>query len=132
MAHNERQMLPRWVRHYSGQLGGAEHLHVIDHASTDGSTSALPCSVHAGRARPIGQGFERDRLELVNRLADSLLARYDAVLFTDADEMLVADPARFASLVDLYEDRGTVEALAGIGVNVLHTRSDPPLRADLP
>ena len=119
MVRDERAMLPRWVRHYAAQCGGPQHLLVIDDNSTDGSTDDLPCPVV--RIPPLTKGhFEPSRLALLSKFAAGLLEAYDAVLFADADEFLLADPDRYASLVDLVADRPDTPVLGAMGINLVH------------
>lgn len=124
---DEAYWLPRWVAHYSAQLGGPEHLHVLDDGSVDGSTSGLPCTVVPV---DIGAryGFERDRMSLVSQYARRLLQEYDAVVLADADEFLVADPARHSDLRSLVAARPDADVLAAVGLNVVeHVGVDAPL-----
>ena len=119
MVRNERAMMPRWVSHYAAQCGGPEHLLVIDDNSTDGSTDDLPCPVV--RIPPLTKGhFEPSRLGLLSKFAAGLLEAYDAVVFTDADEFLLADPRKYATLVDLVADRAEVPVLGAMGINLVH------------
>ena len=119
VVRDEAVMLPRWVAHYSKQLGGPERLLVIDDNSTDGSTDGLPC--------PVIRLPERDheewavtRLRMVNAFATAMLQSFDAVLFADADEFLVADPDKHADLRELVAARPDVKALGAMGLNVVH------------
>lgn len=118
MVRDERVMLPRWLAHYGGQLG-PENLFVIDDNSSDGSTDALACSVI--RIPDWGsKHFEATRMKVVSSFAAGLLEAYDAVLFADADEFLVADPAKFSGLRDLVSSRPKRAVLGAVGVNVIH------------
>ena len=104
MVRDEQVMLPRWVRHYSRECG-AENLFVVDDNSTDGSTDDLPCSVL--RIPSWGdKHFESTRMRVVSNIAAALLEAYDAVLFADADEFLVADPEKYDGLRDLVAPEG--------------------------
>ena len=118
MVRDESVMLPRWVAHY-GRECGSDHLYVIDDNSTDGSTDDLPCSVI--RIPSWGdKHFEQTRMRMVSRIAAGLLEAYDAVLFADADEFLVADPERHDGLVDLLRKREDAPALGAQALNVVH------------
>lgn len=121
MVRDERVMLPRWISHY-GRECGVDNLFVIDDNTTDGSTDGLPCSVI--RIPSWGdKHFENTRMRMVSNIAAGLLEAYDAVLFADADEFLVADPKRHDGLVDLVTKRAGVEVLAAQGLNILHDAS---------
>jgi hypothetical protein len=118
VVRDEQIMLPRWVSYYASQLG-MESLIVIDDNSTDGSTSGLDCTVHRIPGfHPRKFNSERDRL--VSGLASGLLVTYDAVLYTDVDEFLVADPARYDGLRDLVRARKDQPVLAPLALNVVH------------
>jgi len=130
MVRDERVMLPRWLAHYGGECGGADHLYVIDDNTSDGSTDDLPCSVI--RIPSWGdKHFEQTRMRMVSRIAAGLLEAYDAVLFADADEFLVADPERHDGLVDLLRKREQAPALGAQALNVVHdARREPQLDPD--
>lgn len=124
MVRDEQVMLPRWIAHYGREVG-VENLFVIDDHSTDGSTDALPCSVI--RIPSWGdKHFENTRMRLVSNIAAGLLEAYDAVLFADADEFLVADPQRHESLVGLLAERPRSDVLGAQGLNVIHDASREP------
>jgi len=118
VVRDERAMLPRWVRYYGDQLG-AENLLVVDDCTTDGSTADLPCRVIQSGGFPEGR-FEKARMALVSRLGAELLRDHDAVIFTDADEFLLADPDRYEGLRDFVARRPEVRVGAGLGFNVVH------------
>ena len=127
VVRDEAVMLPRWVAHYSAQLGGPDRLVVIDDNSADGSTDGLPCTVLRMPPRLKGS-FEPTRMGMVNGIASGLLAAYDAVIFADADEFLVADPSKYADLRELVADRPEHDVIGAMGLNVVHhLGEEPPL-----
>lgn len=131
VVRDEAAMLPRWVRYYGDQLG-TENLVVVDDRSTDGSTRDLPCRVIQHDGFPEGR-FEKARMRLVSRLASEQLRDHDAVIFTDADEFLLADPDRYDGLRDFVARRPDVEVAAGMGLNVVHHLDhEPALLTDQP
>lgn len=117
MVYNERHNLPIWLEHYGTQIG-FDNLVVLDNGSDDGSTADL-----RGASRlflPRGHAFdEKARMRLINDLANNLLAYYDAVIYTDCDEMLVADPAKYSTLTHYCEQNDQPVSTA-IGLNVRH------------
>lgn len=131
MVRDEAVSLPRWVAHYSRHVG-LQHLVVLDDGTTDGSTDDLGCTVH--RLPPLpGQRYERTRMELVSGLAQGLLAAYDVVVFVDADELLVPDPARHRDLRSFLAARPDAAVLAPVALNVVHVPAvEGPLDPSLP
>jgi hypothetical protein len=123
MVRDEGVMLPRWISHYSREVG-VGNLVVVDDNSQDGSTDALPCPVI--RLPPITKEFEVARMGIVSDLAAMLLHAHDAVLFADADEFLVADPDKFPSLRH-YAARRRKDVVGVVGLNVVHLAGEAPL-----
>jgi len=126
MARDEGTMLRRWVEHYSREVG-AEHLVVVDDNSSDGSTDALPCPVL--RIPPLTKkSFEPARMGLLGGLSAGLLEAYDAAIFCDVDEFIVADPKVHESLRHFVAARPGRRAVGVMGLNVVHDIAlEPPL-----
>jgi hypothetical protein len=132
MARDEADMLPRWLRYYGEQLG-VENLTVLDDNSSDGSTDDLRCTVLRLPPAPWKQSFEPTRMKLANGMAQTLLSVYDAVVFTDVDEFLVADPARYDGLRHFLSTRSDVPIIAPVGLNLLHHPAvEPDLDSTVP
>lgn len=132
MVRDEAVMLPRWVEHYARQCGGHGALLVIDDNTTDGSTDDLECPVL--RVPPfVHRPFEPARMGFVSHIASALLESYDAVVFTDADEFLVAEPERYDTLADLVGAKPRTKVFGAIGMNVVHhVDAEPDLDPALP
>jgi hypothetical protein len=124
MVYNERINLPIWIRHYSAHCPGAI-LFVIDHGSDDGSTQGL-----AGVnliPLPRSPFDDQIRVEIVADLQRALLQLYDVVIYTDCDEMLVADPRIHASLTAFLAATES-DVIAPIGLNLHHLIGlEPPI-----
>jgi hypothetical protein len=121
MVRDEGPMLRKWVDHYGAQLG-LDNLLVIDDSSADGSTDALPCRVL--RIPPITGHFERQRMRIVSEAAGRLRRFRTAVVFADADEFIVADPARYDGLRDLVAARKDRDAVGVMAFNVIHSLAE--------
>ncbi len=131
VVRDEAAMLPRWIDYYGGQLG-IDNLIVLDDNSTDGSTHGLDCTVHRIPGLP-ARNFNGGRNQLVSGIAQGLLASYDAVMFTDVDEFVVADPAHYEGLRDFVRSRRDTPVMAPLALNVVHhTSTEAPLRARRP
>lgn len=121
--YNEAFNLPIWLRYYSTQIG-AENCIVVDHGSDDGSTARIEPS---GIIRlPRGKFDDHARARTISGIASSLLNFYDFVIYSDCDEMLVADPRAFRNLAE-YCQAMTHPAVTAVGFNVVHVlnREDP-------
>jgi hypothetical protein len=116
MAYNEPLFLPIWLRHYTAQVGGANCI-VIDHGSDDGSTDAL------GKASvirlPRSPHDDERRARFVGKTVAGLLEYYDWVIYSDVDELLVADPARFAD-IPAFCAHAAGAVVTAIGLDVQH------------
>ncbi len=132
MARDEAGMLPRWLSYYGGQLG-LGNLLVIDDNSVDGSTDDLPCDSFRLPTGPWAQSWAAVRRKVVNGFTQGLLSCYDAVVFTDVDEFLVPDPAKYAGLVDYLSRHPDDKVLAPVAVNLLHdANTEPPIDLNRP
>jgi hypothetical protein len=124
MTYNERHKLPRWIEHYRGQAADTRDLYILDHGSNDGSTDDLP-DLNVVRI-PRGEHFTQDwRTSFVSGYCASLLSTYRYVLYTDTDELVVADPGRFRTLLD-YVVRSPPGAHCTIGFDVVHDIEHEP------
>ncbi|HET6151362.1 MAG TPA: glycosyltransferase family 2 protein [Marmoricola sp.] len=118
MVRDEAVLLPLWLGYYGAQVG-IENLYVVDDNSVDGGTEGLECTVlRVPEVR--GGRFESTRMRLLGGLADALLALYDAVLFVDADEFVVADPLRFDGLPAFVAEHRGASAVGVLGLNLIH------------
>ena len=114
MMHNEPVWARVWARHYAREVG-AENCLVLDHGSTDGSM--LDLGVRVERVER-GALDENARAALVSDVTRELLRSYDAVVHSDADELVLADPGRFSDLRD-YASRAPLVATT-VGLDLHH------------
>lgn len=132
IVQNEADFLPLWLDYYGRHFDPSD-IYVLDHDSTDRSTDDLDgrCNVVAlHRDRSFDHVWLKSAVEAFQTF---LLRSYDAVLFAEADEFVVADPLRYDGL------GAYVEALDGpaaccTGFNVVHYPADEAeaLRLDRP
>jgi hypothetical protein len=122
MAYNEPDFVPRWIRHYAAQVG-TEHCYLIDHGSDDGSTEGLGA---VNRLRiPRSPQDDAKRAAALSDFCAALLQWYDWGIYSDIDELLVADPAHQASLHDLCAT-SPLPVITAVGLNVNHLPQEEP------
>lgn len=113
---NEAFNLPIWLGYYGGQIG-IENCIVLDHASNDGSTDNL---FGAGIIKLPPSPFDDiQRANIVSDVANAMLRTYDCVIYSDCDEIVVADPRRFSSLTAFCEQM-RAPCSVGVGLNLIH------------
>jgi len=126
---NEIVNLPIWRRYY-GENFGDKNLFVIDRESNDGSTADLG---EVNRIVIPRDAFDdRKKTSFVSSFQHSLLQYYDAVIYTDCDEIMVPNTARYRDLSE-YVSKMTSGYATCIGLNVLHVlNQEPPLDLNRP
>ncbi len=115
MSYNEPVWAKVWAKHYAGQLG-AEHCTLLDHGSDDGSADGLPVRVRRLKRSALSEAW---RVAVVAEEVKSLLRHYDAVIYTDADELLVADPLHHAGLRE-FAAAMAEPVVTAIGLDLQH------------
>lgn len=121
MSYNEPVWAGVWARHYASALG-AEHCSIIDHGSDDDSTRDLPVRVRRLERSALSEAW---RVAVVSEEVSCLLRQYDAVIYTDIDELLVADPQYHSGLRELAA--AAVEpVLTAIGLDLQHIPDREP------
>lgn len=86
---NEPVFLPIWLMYYSRWFA-PEDIYVLDHDTTDGSTS-----IGGFNRVPVGAGPEVDNrwmFAITEEYQHALIEDYDAVLITDVDELVIPRP----------------------------------------
>ncbi len=115
MAYNEPVWARVWARYYARQVG-ASHCYLLDHGSDDGSTEGLGIRVE----RMARSALDEDaRAAQIGARVAGLLLEYDAVVHSDVDELVVADPGRFADL-RAYAAGSSAEVVTAVGLDVQH------------
>lgn len=131
IVQNEPLFLPLWLDYYSRHFDRRD-LYVLDHDSTDGTTEAVEsrCTVvRVHRDRSFDHGWLN---ATVTRFQAFLLQSYKRVLFTECDEFVVADPARYGGLAD-YISQCRAPLVRCTGFEVVHyPDEEPPLRLGEP
>src|ERR1700748_3250790 len=91
MVYNEPEFLPLWSKYY-GALFGPENCFVIDHGSDDNSLAELRGFNVVSIPRSPKDNEKRTRF--VSKFCNNLLEWYDAFIYVDVDEIVIADPAK--------------------------------------
>jgi len=115
MSYKEPVWARAWARHYAGELG-AEHCTVLDHGSDDGSAEGLPVRVRRLLRSALDEVW---RAAVVAEEVRALLRHYDAVIYSDVDELLVADPAHYTGLLE-FADAVQEPVVTAVGLDVHH------------
>jgi hypothetical protein len=98
VTHNEKLFLPIWLRYYT-RHAHPEDIWVLDHNTTDGSTSPekIPAGVNYKKLFGDAAFMPHHFLNRQVELHQQRLFRYGykCVLFTEIDEMFMPDPAKY-------------------------------------
>jgi hypothetical protein len=124
MAHNEPVFLPIWARYYSATLG-PENLVVLNHGTDDGSLDCLPRAASVVNI-PRTAFDEYPRTALVNNTKSGLLQYYDAVIYTDCDEIIVPDPILYPLGIKQYCKETKETVVAPVGLNLFQAMDREP------
>ena len=127
IVNNEPVFLPIWLRYYA-RFFAPQDIYVLDNESTDGTTAR-----GGFRRIPVAHdGLDNMwMVRTVEHLQRELLDRYDVVVFTDVDELIVPVPS--VGTLGQYLDRFDEEWVNCIGYEILQERStEPPLRPEQP
>ena len=132
MVYNEPVFLPAWLRHYAAEAGAA-NCFVLDHGSDDGSTDAAALGQASAVRIPRSPQDDGRRCGFVSDFCAGLLNWYEAVVYADVDELLVADPSVHGSLAGLAATLDGDAVLTATGFDVIHVPDEePPLDWDRP
>lgn len=124
---DEKTFLPIWLKYYSRFLR-MDNLFVIDHNSTDGSTTDLPCNV-------IPWNYElafdhRAVTDKVKAVQQSLLELYEIVLFIEIDEIVFHKDGLYHYATEVaLRDKPFVRCN---GYDIIHMPEEAPIDMDRP
>ncbi|KPL54009.1 hypothetical protein ABB55_18815 [Prosthecomicrobium hirschii] len=127
---NEPEFLPFWVEHHGRQVG-FRNLFVVTHGA-DPRPRWLDRRVQV-ITMPLDEFDETRRARFMTQLQHFLLSSYDWVVMSDADELIVADPARYSGLRDYLRRNPGVPTFNTVGLNVVQNRAtEAPLQPGKP
>jgi hypothetical protein len=130
IVQNEARYLPIWLSYYSRHFDATD-IFLLDHNTTDGSTTGLGDRCHVV---PVHRDTSFDHYWLkdtVESFQSFLLRSYETVLFVEADEFVVANPSRYDGLGD-YIRRMPGPMARCLGFEVVHYPEEPALQFDQP
>jgi hypothetical protein len=130
MVQNESHYLPIWLSYYGRHFDAAD-IFVLDHNTTDGSTTGLEDRCHV---IPIHRDMSFDNYWIkgtIESFQSFLLKSYETVLYADADEFVIANPSLYEGLGD-YIQRMRGPLARCLGFEVVHYPEEPALRFDQP
>src|SRR4051812_30521331 len=99
MVYNESSKLPIWTKYYGATLG-PENCFIVDHGSTDGSTSKLGDAGFNVIKLPRSPQDNDKRTAFLGEVVSAFVRYFDYALYTDCDEIIVPDPRKFGGLKD--------------------------------
>jgi hypothetical protein len=127
IVHNEPVFLPIWLRYYS-RFFAPHDIYVLDNESSD-DIGALGDFVRIPAAHD--RVDHEWMVKTIEGLQHDLVDRYDVVLVSDVDELVVPHPR--AGTLGEYLDRFDEDWVNCLGYELLHMRdSEPPLELDRP
>jgi len=125
---NGQFFLPIWYEYYCKMLG-AENVFVIDNDSTDGCTIGCQNIISA----PMKYDFDHAAIRAcVHEEMALLLESYDYVMFTDVDEIVSPNLAKYAGIegfIDHWESLSPTEAIHGVGWQIITDKKAPEIHA---
>lgn len=136
VVQNEQLFLPAWLRHYTRHVP-ADDIYVLDHNTTGDAADVLvdACQTHGVRnILPVHHelSFDSDWLMRLTRWYQSfLLASYDTVVFTCADELLVPREGKLQDfairhVAEARRSEKLLHAPLATGYEVVHNRDREP------
>ena len=128
MMSNEKVMLPIWLSYYSRYFKG-EDIYVLTHNSQE---EHMRESREKFKFNELERNYREifdtsQQLHIVKEFQKELLSKYDYVLYTDVDEIVVPDPDLYIGL-DSFIDQCTDDYVYCKGYEIVHNRE---LESDL-
>ena len=113
---NESYFLPIWIKHYKKYFDSSD-IYVLDHQSTDGSTTGLDVNVI-----PVINEMAFDHQWLVNTVQqqqEKLREEYESVLFAESDELVYTLEKPLNEIIDDFINDSSVTHQTCSGYEVI-------------
>lgn len=124
MVRDDLFFIQKWIEYYGQQLGRS-NLYVLVHGNSSKIRQLCDetnfINVPTRDNDTVGKEiFNRDRFNLINNLANSLVDYHEYVIVTDADEFLIPDPDKYDGILDLLRSSKGAVTISGLGLDVCH------------
>ncbi len=122
MVQNEKVFLPIWLKYYSKYFDG-DDIFVFDHRSTDDSIEESQKTFKFRHLR-LGYPFSFDHQwfqYVEENTYVKLLESYEYVLFTDVDEIIMADSNKYSGLDD-YINKQKADRVRCLGYDLINVK----------
>lgn len=134
MARNDKIFIPKWIHYYGNEFGFENLYLILDGHDQEELENAEKINVirvpHIELSRAIG---DRNRSQIVSKIAQALFLRFDRVLAMDIDEFLVIDPKLNISLKEYLSGKFNVSSLSALGLDVgQHLKKEDPIDLNQP
>ena len=119
MVYDDIDYLRIWLEYWRKNVAG-DQLYVLVHGGNDTLEAMAEGTnvVVVPRPEPYPE-MEEDRWKMLSDFASGLLADHKVVVYTDVDEILVADPRRGRSIASCLA-AATAPASHAVGIEVIH------------
>jgi hypothetical protein len=120
MVQDEKIFLPIWLKYYSRYIDGSD-IYVFDHRTTDGSVEECARIFKFNIIKlDYPYSFDHPWFQFVARTMQAkLLKYYEYVIFTDIDEIILADINKYSGLDD-YINILDMDYVRCFGYEVIH------------
>lgn len=124
MVYRDYWALARWYAHHAAQLG-ADSLYVVAHGADPRIAEICPGASVITIPREDLTAFDRRRGDMLNAFQAGLHRMYDWVIRTDADELLLWDPALYGGLAEALAAQEAVPVVTALGFDLVAQADDP-------
>lgn len=120
MVGDEPFFLPLWIAYYSRFVAKDQLFILVDGAHRTLPATAQGCQILTLPQVVPGPGWDRVRWQMISAFTNTLLGRFDVVVFNDVDEIIVADPDCGQSVLDLILRATDLRVISPFAIEVLH------------
>ena len=127
ITHNESVYLPIWLSYYSKYFE-SQDIYVLDHDSTDGSIERARQQYSFNCVKVHHDGVYNNQFIISTMIGAQreLLERYNLVICSDTDELIMADPITWPSL-NAYLDNFSHDIIACNSRSIQQQRTEPAI-----